>query len=202
VLSSWRVQMLDNPTVLRGDVVAGLWLKPFAPVIMPVIAARLLAAGHDSPALRAAAGLVARTVTGAASAVHPGVLVDAGGWIPARAAACARLGGGCGLRRPRTLITASPADLAHQLPHCEARSCCHGAAIQQEGPTAVSGDQASDLHLPGSGAGFEPATSGVMSHTTPVFHVSHVPVRLADQDAIPMSVSHGWLRLPRSDWSR
>lgn len=25
-----------------------------------------------------------------------------------------------------------------------ARSCCHGAAIQQEGPTAISGDQASD----------------------------------------------------------
>src|ERR1019366_9749630 len=43
----------------------------------------------------------------------------------------------------------SSADLAHQMPHCEARSCCHGAAIQQEGPTAVPGDQASDLQLPG-----------------------------------------------------
>src|ERR1700722_8033429 len=32
---------------------------------------------------------------------------------------------------------------------------------RSKGPTAVSGDQASDLLLPGSGAGFEPATSGL-----------------------------------------
>ena len=53
---------------------------------------------------------------------------------------------------PRTSIAVtSSASLVHQLPCCEARSCCHGAAIQQEGPTAVPGDQASHLQLPGSG---------------------------------------------------
>jgi len=43
------------------------------------------------------------------------------------------------------------------------RLCCHPAATKIRGPTAVSGDQASDLLIPGAGAGFEPATSGVMS---------------------------------------
>jgi hypothetical protein len=56
----WRVQMLDNPTVQRADVAAGLWQKPFAREIMPVIAAQLLAGGYDSPALRAAGDLAAR----------------------------------------------------------------------------------------------------------------------------------------------
>ncbi len=79
--------MLHNPVVLRGDVVAGLWLKPFAPVIMPVIAAQLLGGGYDSPALRAAAGLAARAVTGAASAVHPG----GAWWMLAAGSSAARL---------------------------------------------------------------------------------------------------------------
>jgi hypothetical protein len=63
--------MLHNPTVLRDDVVAGLWLKSAAPGIMPVIAAQLLAAGYHSPAQRAAAGLAAHGAR-AASAAHPG----------------------------------------------------------------------------------------------------------------------------------
>jgi hypothetical protein len=42
-----------------------------------------------------------------------------------------------------------------------ARSCCHRAAIQQEGPTAVSGDRALTCNYLVAGAGFEPATSGL-----------------------------------------
>jgi hypothetical protein len=52
---------------------------------------------------------------------------------------------------PGPVAMTSSASLVRQLPHCEARFCCHVAAIQQEGPTAVPGDQASDLHLLGSG---------------------------------------------------
>ena len=52
----------------------------------------------------------------------------------------------------RTLeAVTSSASLVHQLPRYEARSCCRGAAIQQEGPTAVPGNRASDLQLLGSG---------------------------------------------------
>jgi hypothetical protein len=43
------------------------------------------------------------------------------------------------------------ADVARCGPSGDARCCCHGAAIQPKGPTAVSDDQASELQLPGSG---------------------------------------------------
>jgi hypothetical protein len=52
---------------------------------------------------------------------------------------------------PGPVAMTSSASLVRQLPHCEARSCCHGGAIQQEGPTAVPGDQATDLQLLDSG---------------------------------------------------
>jgi hypothetical protein len=90
--------MLHNPTVLRDDVIVGLWLKPFAPEIMPVIAAQLLAAGYHSPAQRAAAGLAAhgepRGIGGASGGAW---------WMLAAGSPAARLpvrgaAVGCGLR--------------------------------------------------------------------------------------------------------
>jgi hypothetical protein len=98
LFSPWLVQMLHNPTVLPAHVSAGFWLKPIAPENMPVIAAQLLASGCDSPAVRVAAGLAAHGDPRSIGSASLGALVGAGGWIPGRAAACARRGGGCGLR--------------------------------------------------------------------------------------------------------
>jgi hypothetical protein len=81
---------------------------------------------------------------------------------------------------PGPVTMTSSADLGHQLPHWEARSCCHRAAIQQEGPTAASGDQAPDLQELGSGGdlnprplGYEPSghCSGRGASITPIFGV-------------------------------
>jgi hypothetical protein len=44
------------------------------------------------------------------------------------------------------------ASTARPRPPGTALSCCHRAATQQEGPTAVPGDQASDLHFLVAGA--------------------------------------------------
>jgi hypothetical protein len=48
------------------------------------------------------------------------------------------------------------ADLARQLPRPAVPSRQRTANRQPEGPTAVSGDQASDLQLPGSGGSVQP----------------------------------------------
>jgi hypothetical protein len=52
--------MRDNPAVVPADVAVGFWRKQIAPGNMPVVAARLLAGGYDSAALRVAGGLAAR----------------------------------------------------------------------------------------------------------------------------------------------
>ena len=51
----------------------------------------------------------------------------------------------------RTSAMPISAGLARWRPAHRVQSCCHGAAIQPKGPTTISGDQASDLHFPGSG---------------------------------------------------
>jgi len=86
--------MLHNPAVLRAHVAAGFWLKPSAPESMPMIAAQLLADGDDSPAARAAAHGDPHNIR----SVFREALVEADAWVPGRAAAYTRLGGGCGTR--------------------------------------------------------------------------------------------------------
>jgi hypothetical protein len=87
------VQMLDNPVVLPAEVAVGFWPKPVAPGIMPVIAAQV-----RRPGLCAWPQGWPHTVPAQRPQRIPGALVDAGGWIGGRVAACARLGGGCGMR--------------------------------------------------------------------------------------------------------
>ena len=65
---------------------------------MPVIAARLLAGGCDSPAVRVAAGLAAHGEPRNIGSAMQEALVELGAWVPGGAAAYARRGGGCGLR--------------------------------------------------------------------------------------------------------
>jgi len=86
---------------------------------------------------------LARRITVCSSAHDPAATLAA--VLQDMAAAGDSRQAGTGKRSPDSSWVTSSADLAHQLPRCTARSCCHGAAIQREGPTAVSGDQASDL---------------------------------------------------------
>jgi hypothetical protein len=52
-------------------------------------------------------------------------------------------------------------DLTHHVPRFLVQSRQRTANKQPKGPTAVSSDQAPDLHLLGSEIGFEPTTSGL-----------------------------------------
>src|SRR5690348_8274986 len=90
--------MLDNPVVLPAEVAVGFWPKPVAPGIMPVITAQLLPGGCDGPGPCAWPQGWPHTVPAQRRQRIPEALVDAGGWTRGRAAICARLGGGCGMR--------------------------------------------------------------------------------------------------------
>jgi hypothetical protein len=63
-----------------------------------MIAVQVLADGSDSPALRVAAGPAAHGEPRNIGSALQEALVELGAWVPGGAAACARLGGGCGLR--------------------------------------------------------------------------------------------------------
>jgi len=73
---------------VRPDQIAvDYWLAPIRPEDMPVLAARLLAEGHDSPALRHAAALAAGDDPATIRSVFEQALAELGIWIPDRAAA-------------------------------------------------------------------------------------------------------------------
>jgi hypothetical protein len=73
---------------VRPDQIAvDYWLAPIRPEDMPVLAAQLLAEGHDSPALRHAAALAAGDDLATIRSVFEQALAELGIWIPDRAAA-------------------------------------------------------------------------------------------------------------------
>jgi hypothetical protein len=73
---------------VRPDQIAlDYWLGPIQPEQMPVLAARLLAEGHDSSALRDAAALAPGDDPGTIRDLLRQALAELGVWIPDRAAA-------------------------------------------------------------------------------------------------------------------
>jgi hypothetical protein len=70
--------------------------------------------------------------------------------VPASQATFTKLASPAPSRASPCLMSVS-ADVARCGPPSDARFCCHGAAIQPKGLIAVSGDQASELQLLGSG---------------------------------------------------
>jgi hypothetical protein len=56
--------MRHDRGVQPDQVAVGYWLDPIPPEDMPVLAARMLAEGHDTPALRRAAGLARAVADG------------------------------------------------------------------------------------------------------------------------------------------
>jgi hypothetical protein len=68
------------------------WHRRIPPEDMPMLAARLLAEGHDSPALREAAGLSARNDPRDIRSAFCAALGELGAWLPDMAAAQVRVG--------------------------------------------------------------------------------------------------------------
>jgi hypothetical protein len=58
------------------------WLRPTVPEDMPMLAARLLAGGHDAPALRRAAALGAQEDPRDIRDAFRAALEELGGWVP------------------------------------------------------------------------------------------------------------------------
>jgi hypothetical protein len=58
------------------------WLRPIPPEDMPALAARLLAGGHDTPALRQAAALTASADPRDIRDAFRAALAELGSWVP------------------------------------------------------------------------------------------------------------------------
>jgi hypothetical protein len=68
------------------------WLRPIPPEDMPMLAASLLADGHDSPALRQTAGFPATDDPRDIRSAFCAALGELGAWLPDMAAAQIRVG--------------------------------------------------------------------------------------------------------------
>jgi hypothetical protein len=74
--------MRQDRVVLPDQVAIDYWLGPIRPEDMPMIAARLLAVGHDTPALRLAAGFGVRDDPRDIRAAFQQALTELGVWLP------------------------------------------------------------------------------------------------------------------------
>jgi len=79
------------------------WLDPIPPEEMPMLAARMLAEGHDTPALRRAAGLGRRDDPRDIRQEFGQALDELGAWLPDRAAA----GLAAGISLARALLSSA-----------------------------------------------------------------------------------------------
>src|SRR5215469_3681254 len=79
--------MRHDRWVQPDEVALGYWLDPILPEDMPMLAARMLAAGHDTPALRRAAGFARDDDPRDIREEFQRALVELGAWMADRAAA-------------------------------------------------------------------------------------------------------------------
>jgi hypothetical protein len=79
--------MRDDRGVQPDQVAVGYWLDPIPPEDMPMLAARMLAEGHDTPALRRAAGFARDDDPRDVREEFQHALAELGVWIPDRDAA-------------------------------------------------------------------------------------------------------------------
>jgi hypothetical protein len=79
--------MRHDRGVQPDQVAVRFWLDPIPPEDMPVLAARMLAEGHDTPALRLAAGFARDDDPRDVREAFGRVLGELGAWLPGRGAA-------------------------------------------------------------------------------------------------------------------
>jgi hypothetical protein len=79
--------MRHDRGVQPDQVAVGYWLDPIPPDDMPVLAARMLAEGHDTPAFRRAAGLARDDDPRDVREAFQDALAELGVWLPGRDAA-------------------------------------------------------------------------------------------------------------------